>query len=468
MLTSVRIAVLRVSVAVYIAFLTCCVANCQREILTNPDFERLNDKDVPIGWRIYGGGIPESKLLVVKDAHSGERAIRLIDRGPRLRDIKCSIGVYQELPVKAGRWYRASVYAKALARNHERAVALQLTFMPMQKHFAVYIAPPIDGKFHRIQVAGRAPDGAKSVRLYIYTIHYWQSDTIVDCASLTEIPDEIARRLAPLLCWSSTGIMQVRKLNRETPIAVDGKPCAVIVHPAGKSFLRLAKRIQNAVHDATGARLPLIASPKLDRSNPAHDIDRLWRWRARMNHPNIIAIGNMLNNVVIERLYWNRYAFADSLFPGDGNYVIRTVCEPYNFHRKQNVIVLAASDVTGLQKCIREFSTLITKWREGGALTVPYTLIVSPRRVMHKVHEQFLNEIRTGKREPPADFTRFIAFGREYLRTGELGYAELAKRVLLACWRRYFREPRYRLTCTGALTVKTYRGSMLWRFDNFG
>ncbi|MGE5530559.1 MAG: hypothetical protein ACM3VW_00410, partial [Bacteroidota bacterium] len=89
--------------ALIIAAALPCVA--QTNLLTNPGFEQLDAKGIPAGWKQYAGGVPESQLKAVSDAHSGQTAMRLTDTGPNERDQRYCIGLQQDVPVEAGKFY---------------------------------------------------------------------------------------------------------------------------------------------------------------------------------------------------------------------------------------------------------------------------------------------------------------------------------------------------------------------------
>ena len=93
------------------------------ELLVNPSFEAWRE-GLPIGWQRYGGGVPQSRVEMAKEAHSGQWAVRLVDEGPEESDERWSIGLQQDVPIQPGHWYEASVWAKAISRNHPEACLL--------------------------------------------------------------------------------------------------------------------------------------------------------------------------------------------------------------------------------------------------------------------------------------------------------------------------------------------------------
>jgi len=131
----------------------------------------------------------------VPTAHSGQRAIRLLDTGPNVRDGRYAIGVQQEAPVVPGRFYLASVWAKAQARNHEQAVLLQITFLggTQERSFNTYITAPIGGNWKRYSVGPwRLPTLKQHVCIFIQCI-FGQATR-----SLMMLP---SRKFPPFLLW---------------------------------------------------------------------------------------------------------------------------------------------------------------------------------------------------------------------------------------------------------------------------
>jgi len=123
---------------------------------------------------------------------------------------------------------------------------------------ALCLAPPLDERFYKSSLAAKAPPNAKTLRFYLYTMHYWQSETILDEAFLAEIPENVASRLAPLLLRGSLGVEGARPLFREMSLVRGGRPVAVIVSPGEEEYLALARRLSRSIHRATGANLPIV------------------------------------------------------------------------------------------------------------------------------------------------------------------------------------------------------------------
>ena len=319
-------------------------AASSQELLKNPGFEELGANGIPTSWGRYGGIVPESRLETSADAHSGERSVRFLDTGPKERNNKWATGVVQDAAAEAGKYYLLSVWSKCLARNHDDAVSLQLRFLPSNKLQAVPLSPRIGGDWRRFSVAAKSPEGTTRIRVYIYTQHYWTCDCLIDDASLHEVDPVKWGARFPLLALGGYGIEKVRKLNLSTPITLGGKPAATILVPEGDVYTALGRRLAEAIAKRTGARLTVTTEGKPLVTSP----------------DTVIALGNLNNNWVIERLHWNKYLKIDSLNPGPGRYVLQTVHEPFNGPKGKNVLVIGASDAG----CAPELTTssVASRW----------------------------------------------------------------------------------------------------------
>ncbi|HBG26064.1 MAG: hypothetical protein A2Y10_03060 [Planctomycetes bacterium GWF2_41_51] len=69
----------------------------------------------------------------------------------------------------------------------------------------------------------------------------------------------------------------------------------------------------------------------------------------------IIVLGNMINNPIIENLYWNFYTYVNPTWPGEKGYVIETIYQPLPFFSKNNMIVLGGSNLTTTTKAVDSF-----------------------------------------------------------------------------------------------------------------
>ncbi len=396
-----------------------------QKLLTNPGFEEFNEAGVPTGWSRYGGDVPESVVEPADQAHSGDHALRMIDTGPHERDNTWATGVIQEVPVEVGTTYMFSVWAKAIARNHRQAVIMQLRFLPGNELQSTHIEPEIGGDWQRFSVAMEAPEGATDARLYIFTMHYWTSETLIDDASLQAVNPEDWGARYPLATLGSMGIERARKLNLTTPIVVDGEAAATICAPEGEQGLARGERLAEAIEERTGARPEVTADAK---SLVGED-------------GTIIALGNLNDNFVIERLYWNKYLKVDAEAPGPGAYVLQVVHEPYNWPRGANVLVVGASDPEGLTAGVQ---ALIERIPDGGDWVLDGPLLEISNT------EEPDAEAARAIVERPVDINitrRFWEAARMYRDTGQIAWAERAKQILLGpAAERFAEDPHFHIT----------------------
>ncbi|MBM3476864.1 MAG: hypothetical protein FJX75_26625 [Armatimonadetes bacterium] len=412
-----------------------------QELLKNGDFEEFSEQGVPVGWSRYGGGVPESVLAPADEAHSGQRSLRLLDTGPNERDGRWSIGVQQDVPAKPGEQFIASVWVKPIARNHDQAVILQLTFLPMNASFPTFIAPKIDGQWHQVRTFAEAPPGTEFVRLYIYTMHFWTSETLIDGASLRKADPKEFGDMLPLAAWSTNGPEKVREVRRQWPVIADGKPTAAIVAPDEPGYREAAQALADALarwcNPAPKVVLVPLPGPELRgwKDHPLLDL--------AAQAPTIIAIGNLNTNPVAAHMRFNRRAFEDSLLPGPGEYALRTIADPHLFPGDSCVIVVGSSDAAGAQAGVQALTDRLSAQaaKDAANVSLPWTLVVSNAKPLTDAQrEELLSRKLLG------EFVEFNGFAEQYLRTGDEAYAEAAKRALLACWRRYQEDPRRAVT----------------------
>jgi hypothetical protein len=61
----------------------------------------------------------------------------------------------------------------------------------------------------------------------------------------------------------------------------------------------------------------------------------------------VLVLGNLMENALVRRLYFEAYDFTDYAFPGPGGYTLRTLGEPWGAGAP--VLLVGGSDVTGVQ-----------------------------------------------------------------------------------------------------------------------
>ncbi|MBI4550817.1 MAG: PQQ-like beta-propeller repeat protein [Candidatus Latescibacteria bacterium] len=134
-------------------------------------------------------------------------------------------------------------------------------------------------------------------------------------------------------------IRQLKDLSLHTRLTGDSAPLACIVIPSGEPYPRLAQAIQRTVRAASGVQLPI-----------RFDTDML---PEEVRQTNVIVLGNLADNRLIETLYYQWYTLVDRSYPGPGGYVLHTIHDPWGTGR--NVIIVGASDVEGIENAAAEF-----------------------------------------------------------------------------------------------------------------
>lgn len=186
---------------------------------------------------------------------------------------------------------------------------------------------------------------------------------------------------------------------RETPLVRDGRPPCLLI-PADPAAHRAGDALRRALTERLGV------APTVADSVSA----------APLGRATVIALGNLLDNELICRLYFNKYAFEDNLFPGPGGYTIRTVHDPYPWGGGQDVIVVGASRTEQLTPAVERLLALLAG--QGGATVLPHTLLVAPERKLSATQREQLLAAPT---EP--SFTAFRQSAEQYAKTGDEAHA---------------------------------------------
>lgn len=394
------------------------------ELLKNPDFEEVGANGLPTGWAKYAGQGPEQKLEMSDDAHSGAHSVHIVDNGPNVRDGKHSVGITQDVVVEGGTYYQATVWVKMAARNNGAALNMQLLFLPSNKLQQIPLAPEIGGDWTRFKLNALAPEGTTSVRMYLYTMHFWTCDTLIDNVSLRPVDITPGELSSALMSQGVNEIEKVRTLNLRTPMVEGGVAKARILVPFGDKYAAMGRKIADAIAKKTGKTLEVTSTYE----------------GTVESQETIIALGNLNNNRMIERLYMNKYLVIDSLKPGAGKFVLQTVHEPYNGPKGKNVIVIGASNDEDLGKGVDEF---IGRLGDGPDLVLEQPMLyVSGISAMSEADKEKLmaDPLPT---DPLLVFWRAV---QSYRDTGDIAYAERAKQVLMATADMLAEKPEYRIT----------------------
>lgn len=147
-------------------------------------------------------------------------------------------------------------------------------------------------------------------------------------------------------------ITQLKPLYPRTVLVQNGAPRCVVVRPDASEYEAVAHQFVELVRRQTGATLPVMRASAL--------VDDDWKISfAAIGSNDLVALGNVNNNRLLSVLYGQRYVVADSIYPGAGGYVIRTVHDP--FAKGINVLVLGGSDAAGVQRAMSAFADKLAK-----------------------------------------------------------------------------------------------------------
>ena len=220
-----------------------------------------------------------------------------------------------------------------------------------------------------------------------------------------------------------SAITSLKPLHRETPLTAGGKAQAVILVPDSAAGRQAGQVVAARVREVSGVA-PTVTTDAA---------------QADLKTTHVVALGNLLDNPLIERLYWNRYSFADRLTPGAGAYALRSVCNPYPWVSGKNAFLVEASDDAGMLAGARALAGRIA----GGAdVTLPWTLTLS---TFTPPAPAKLAELRRDLK-PEILFTDFMGAARNYLRTPNPIFLETVKIVLDGLCGVYEKEPKRHLT----------------------
>ncbi|MFP3903703.1 MAG: hypothetical protein ACLFWB_05610, partial [Armatimonadota bacterium] len=409
--------------AAVLIFGVLCVPGYARQLLQNPGFEQVED-GFPAGWGRHGGGSEYVRLEISDEARSGDHALHLIDDSPEERRGDYGIGVQQQFEAQPDTYYKASVWVKTLSTNHTGALHLQMRFLPSGEIAQVPLEAPAGGDWTHFQIIDKAPEDTTEIRCYIYTMHYWKVEALVDDAAIEQLDIDFQGINSVLITAGSTGIEQVRDLNLPTPIVEDGVSACRILVPDGQQYTQAGERIAATIEEKSDATVPVTTDYE----------------GTVQSDETTIALGNLNNNKMIERLYFNRYLEINSIKPGDGEYVIQSVHEPYNGPRGKNVIVIGASNVEGLHEGVDDF---IQRLPDGPDIVFEEPILyVSDHEPMSEEAAQKLIEAPIGKHA----LREFWSAVQVYRDTGDLAYARRAKHILLYCGDRFIQDPDYSIT----------------------
>ncbi len=205
----------------------------------------------------------------------------------------------------------------------------------------------------------------------------------------------------------------------QTTALMAGGRAPVILAPSQGGGRDAAERLQGALEKRLGVK-PCLVTRLAD---------------ARPGQGTVIALGNMLDNELLTRLYWSRYCYEDAQFPGTDGYTVHTVFDPHHWGGGHNVVVLGASRPEQLGKAVDRFLGLLEG--QGRATALPYVLVVEPRKKLSDA-----SRAKMAARPIDPSFTAFRTNAEQYLKSGEEIYARLAIAALDTMLETYRKNPK--------------------------
>lgn len=223
--------------------------------------------------------------------------------------------------------------------------------------------------------------------------------------------------------WEGLRIKEERPLLLDTALVSRGETAAAIVPAQGEPWASAAAQLQRDITAKSGVALPILAPGDVTEAD----------WARR----NLIVIGNLVNNAIFARLYFNYFACADAACTGRGGYELRTVHDPWGAGR--NAVVLGAQDADGLAAGGARLAALLHPqtenagtWKLSRLMELnfkpagrrsPLQPNLSEKEIASRKNAMAAIYARPGTERSAAHET--IRFAMLYHRTGDSGWLEL-------------------------------------------
>ncbi len=363
--------------------------------LRNGSFTDGADADgVPLGWSKYGGGGEKQKLEVIK-GDDGRGALRIRD-GDRTTEI----GVAQTVQLKGGQSYQVSAKVRGVAGTSSAGAYLQLRFLPSNVYVQTNLRAGSAEEFSEVSVTGTAPPDTTRSTIYLYSHRETTPQVIVTDVRLTGgMPAPPPPPPEPV----PPQYDRLGDLHLDIPLVRNGNASAAIIAPASDAaYQAAAARIQQAIEQRTGVRLPVLADDSPQAGVPLQQ--------------HLIVLGNRSTNKAIRRLYDHYYCLVDLKYPGPDGFVIRTVHNPYG--NGNSVVIVGGSDSVGVGKGAEALAGIVSRAsRTDGGLAIGWTM-----------------ETLLGKGvAPPTDIQSFETWeaSRGYGSIGYFGWCSISKHMAM-------------------------------------
>jgi len=368
-------------------------AAISENLLQNPSFEEgVDAKGVPKGWSLYGGGGKDQRLMLVDTADTGTKALQIEDGDPGTE-----VGITQTVPATPGLTYQATARVRAVQGASPWGAYLQLRFLPSGKFEQVGLLAKSYAAFTPVSVKATAPEGTKQAMIYLYTHRAPTPTLLIDSV---ELVSGVAPSLPPPPDPVPPQYTKLKPLYLTTDLVREGRPVATIVAPA--AYRGEATRIQQAIQQVTGVRVPIVGDDAPEAAVPIRG--------------HLIVLGNRSTNRTIEELYNRYFTLTDLRYPGPGGYEVRSLHNP--FGGGHNVIFAGGSDAPGVSAAA---DALIAKIRQADGKQGSLAL-------------GWLMEIRLGKGiTVPKDLQAVETWeaSRNYRSVGYFGWNSISKRMAM-------------------------------------
>ena len=321
---------------------SCCAATqawCgEADLIANGGFEE--------GIRRWGtstrspyGAVPAGRTYRTSDAkveldravrHAGRASVRLTGTSP---DDRAVVSTWVQL--EPGTRYMLTVWVKSANVHAQTVIRISRDII-----WNVLAMPMPNRDWQRYQCVFKA-DRART-QLYLSANHLggvvWFDDVSLREATAAEIQAERER----------TEIVKLRAYRTATALVERSRATGIIACPDAKPYRRIARRIQEAVAEATGVTLSV---------HPHSDVGEE---EVRAFH--VIALGHLGTNNLLARLYCRQQIFTDRAYPGPGGFELRTVEDPWG--RGKNVILVGGSDPEGVGRAADKLLVHIRRGRD--------------------------------------------------------------------------------------------------------
>ncbi len=344
------------------------------------------------------------------DARSGKQALCIRKKIASVKDEYTGIMVSQKVQVQPGTVYVVRVFAKHTLEQNVVGHAVRVFVEdPQHRDDRASAAVGGAGKWRRGTVQYTTAADTRELRISL-ALTYSSGTAFFDDV-LVAPADSIA------IDWE---IPALKPLHLKTPLVEGGQPKAVIVCPKRPAYQAMARKIADRVREATGASLPVRADTETSEAD----------WRAA----NTIALGNLMTNKLVERLYCLWYVRTDAWYPGKGGHEVRTVHDPWG--AGTNVILLGGSDDEGVAAAVEDFLPRI-----GSGKDVVVDKLMAIKFSPDLSGEAFAKPLDAATRErhrsriKKANMRSLMASGGayafNYYASGDDGWAELHKESVL-------------------------------------